>query len=250
MPLLEIEAQHRGIFAAAARIGELADHRAIGRHEGGVARVDLIGVVSCRRGRKWHGDARLLIGVHHLAVLAHRHLLVELVARRSVSRTSDDQAAFSIPIQRKLSTGPSSTSFSLPVSDFITQSVMRGVPPPSTRARNGTGPAACPSPALLFAISRSPVGWFFVAARLVGKKTASTMPPQRAGYVDAVGAGAETIDYQSGRPALRRPSRTMSNDAGFLIGSRCRAPDTVNPGDSDRSLASAARASARRSSWT
>ena len=28
----------------------------------------------------------------------------------------------------------------------------------------------------------------------------------------------------------------MSNDAGFLIGRRCRAPETVNPGDSDTEL--------------
>ena len=40
----------------------------------------------------------------------------------------------------------------------------------------------------------------------------------------------------------------MSNEARFLLGRRWRAHDTVNPGDSDRSLASAARASAGRSS--
>ena len=31
-------------------------------------------------GRKWRGHARIMVGIDHLAVLAHGHLLVELVA--------------------------------------------------------------------------------------------------------------------------------------------------------------------------
>ena len=77
--VLEIEAQHGGIFAAAARVGELADHGAIGRHEGRVARIDLVGVGHVER-QEMRGDARLMVGIHHLAVLAHGQLLVELVA--------------------------------------------------------------------------------------------------------------------------------------------------------------------------
>ena len=76
---LEVETKTLGVLATPPRIGELADHRPIGRHEGRIPGVDLI------RGQfvlaqLMDRDAGLLIGIDQLAVLAHRHLLVEAVA--------------------------------------------------------------------------------------------------------------------------------------------------------------------------
>ena len=76
MALLQIEAQHGRVLAAPPGVRELADHGAIGRHEGAVAGVDLVGRVLVHR-QVVAGDAGLLVGVDHLAVLAHRELLVE-----------------------------------------------------------------------------------------------------------------------------------------------------------------------------
>ncbi len=77
--MVEVEAQHRGVFAATTGIGELANHGAVGRHEGGVPGIDLIGHLLVDR-QKMAGNARVFVGIHHLPVLPHGKLLIEATA--------------------------------------------------------------------------------------------------------------------------------------------------------------------------
>jgi hypothetical protein len=74
--MLKVETDAGGVFAAPARVGHLADHCTKGGHEGAVAGIDLIGVVLVQR-QEMGVDTGLAVGIDHLAVLAHRHLLVE-----------------------------------------------------------------------------------------------------------------------------------------------------------------------------
>ncbi len=71
----------------------------------------------------------------------------------------------------------------------------------------------------------------------------------RDSVVDRLGSNKRASRYDtaySGRPAARRPFSVISNEAGYLKGSRRRSSEIVMSGASDRYFASAACASGRR----